>query len=296
MESLGHIAVRNLSVTFCRTERWGHVTRIQALRGLSLAVHRGEVLAVVGDSGGGKSVLAHALLGILPSNAEIEGDILYDGESLTSPHLARLRGRQIALIPQSVAFLDPLVRVKHAVRWAARRSGLGKAAATMTQQEAFLRMGLSEEAANSFPFQLSGGMIRRVLLAMATVGNASVLVADEPTPGLHPEAVSDSMRLLRELADEGRAVLIISHDVTACLGIADRVAVFLDGAVVESAAASAFTASGTGLKHPYSLALWDALPDNGFSTPADSSLHGVSSSELAIGSAYSHKPRAAVGA
>jgi peptide/nickel transport system ATP-binding protein len=275
------LAVRDLAVTFRRTESWERVARIEALRGLSLSVYRGEIIAVVGSSGSGKSVLSHALLGILPNNAEVTGSILYRGEELTRQRLAELRGRHIALVPQSVTFLDPLLRVKHAVRWAARRGGLGKAEASVAQQEAFTRMSLTSETAELFPFQLSGGMARRVLLAMATVGRANVLIADEPTPGLHPEAVHESMSHFRRLADEGRAILIISHDIKACLPVANRIAVFLEGRVIEIAEASAFSGSGEALAHPYSRALWNALPDNSFTATPDEYSAGIVSDELA---------------
>lgn len=275
------LAVRDLAVTFRRTEPWERATRIEALRGLSLSVCRGEGIAVVGSSGSGKSVLSHALLGILPNNAEVTGSILYRGEELTRQRLTELRGRHIALVPQSVTFLDPLLRVKHAVRWAARRSGLGKAEASVAQQEAFARMSLTSETAELFPFQLSGGMTRRVLLAMATVGRTNVLIADEPTPGLHPEAVQESMNHFRRLADEGRAILIISHDIKACLPIANRIAVFLDGKVIEIAKASAFSGNGEALTHAYSRALWNALPDNGFTATLDQYSDGMVSHELA---------------
>jgi peptide/nickel transport system ATP-binding protein len=251
------LAVRDLSVAFQRIERWGCSRRIEALRGLSLELHPGEVVAVVGSSGAGKSVLAHAILGILPSNAEIAGEILYRGEVLTKRRLEQLRGREIVLLPQSITFLDPLVKAKHAVRWAARMSGMGRAEARAAQQRAFLRLGLPD------------GVGDRVLLAMATVGNARLLVADEPTPGLHPEAVQESLQRLRRVADQGSAVLLISHDIAACLSVADRVAVFLDGAIVEVARSAAFSGQAEQLLHRYSRALWSALPQNLFlETPA----------------------------
>jgi peptide/nickel transport system ATP-binding protein len=276
MGTTAMLEVRDLSVVFQRIETWGRSRRIEALRGLSLELHPGEIVAVVGSSGAGKSVLAHAILGILPSNVEIEGEILYRGEVLTKRRLEQLRGREIALLPQSITFLDPLVKAKHAVRWAARMSGLGRAEARAAQRRAFLRLGLPEEIGDRFPSELSGGMVRRVLLAMATVGNASLLVADEPTPGLHPEAVQESLRRLRLVADQGSAVLLISHDIAACLAVADRVAVFLDGAVVEVARAAAFSGRGEQLRHRYSRALWNALPQNLFlETPSAGGLGGT---------------------
>jgi peptide/nickel transport system ATP-binding protein len=261
------LTIRELSVTFRRVEHWGQVARIPVLHRVSLDVAPGEVVAVVGSSGAGKSILAHAILGILPGNAEIEGRIFFRGEDLSPSRLAKARGREIALVPQSVSFLDPLVKVKHAVRLAARRSGLGRRETLAAQEDVFARLGLSADAGDRFPFELSGGMARRILLAMATVGNPSLLIADEPTPGLHPEAVRESLLRLRTFADDGKAVLLISHDIVACLAVSDRVAVFLDGEIVEIAPAAEFARKGEGLHHPYSRALWNALPENAFEPP-----------------------------
>lgn len=258
------LSVEQLSVTFRRREPGRPVARIPALRRVSLQVGRGEVLAVVGSSGAGKSILAHAILGLLPSNAQVEGTILFRGEALTPARLAKARGREIALVPQSVSFLDPLLKAKCAVRLAARRAGLDQQAARAAQEEAFQRLGLSRDAGERFPFELSGGMARRILLAMATVGNPSLLVADEPTPGLHEEAVRESLSSMRRLANQGKAVLLVSHDIVACLAVADRVAVFVDGEIVEVAPAAAFSKEGASLRHPYSRALWTALPQNAF--------------------------------
>jgi len=263
------LTTQNLSVTFRRMERLGRVDRIPALKGVSLSLSRGEVLAVIGSCGSGKSILAHAILGILPANAETHGQILYRGEGLTCERLKQLRGREIALIPQSVSYLDPLVKAKHAVRWAARMRGLSETEARVAQQDACFAVGLSEEAGERFPFQLSGGMLRRVFLAIATVGNPTILVVDEPTPGLHPEAVAESLQRLRGFADDGKTVLLISHDIAASLTVADRVAVFLDGSLVEVARADAFQGQGERLQHPYSRMLWNALPQNAFAGTSD---------------------------
>ena len=263
------LSVQDLSVTFRRVEPRGQVARIPVLRQVSLEIGQGEILAVVGSSGAGKSILAHAILGVLPGNAEVQGRMLFRGQELTADRLAAIRGREIALVPQSINFLDPLLTAKHAVQLAARRAGLDKEQAHTAQAEAFARLSLSVDAGDRYPFELSGGMARRVLLAMATVGNPSLLVADEPTPGLHEDAVRESLLRLRRLADSGKSVLLISHDIVSCLAVADRVAVFLEGEIVEIATAAEFSQAETGLRHPYSQALWKALPQNAFTPDSD---------------------------
>ena len=255
--------VRDLSVTFTMYEVGLVQRRLTVITELDLAVQAGELVAVVGASGSGKSLLAHAVLGILPSNAEVSGEMSYQGEPLTPARQAQLRGREIALIPQSVGFLDPLQRVGGQVRRAAELSGLNRAAAGQAQDRAFRRYGLADGARRLFPFQVSGGMARRVLLATATVGQADLLIADEPTPGLHPAVVVETLNHLRELADAGKGVILITHDIEAALRVADQVAVFYAGTTVELAAAADFRGDGQALRHPYTRALWRALPPKG---------------------------------
>lgn len=220
-------------------------------------------MAVIGQSGAGKSLLAHALLGILPGNARVEGRITFQGEPLTRERLKNLRGRRIALIPQSVTSLNPLLRVGVQVARAARLSGIDKKDIPATVRNAFSRYLLHDEVVNWFPFQLSGGMARRVLTATATVGKADLILADEPTSGLDPVAIREALGHLRELADIGKAVLLITHDIEAALKVADVVTVFCAGSTVEVARAEDFKEPDK-LRHPYTRALWAALPANDF--------------------------------
>ncbi|MBU2550290.1 MAG: ABC transporter ATP-binding protein [Proteobacteria bacterium] len=261
--------VRNLSIHFTRYALGLRKQEVRAIRCLDLDLAAGEVVAVVGQSGAGKSLLAHALLGILPSNARIEGEMIFRDEPLTPERMARLRGREIALVPQAVTYLNPLLRVGAQIARAARLSGLTRARAVEAAREALARYHLAREVGAWFPFQLSGGMVRRVLTATATVGLADLVLADEPTNGLDRETAAESLKHLRELADAGKAVLLITHDVGAALEVADRVAVFCGGVTVEVAWAGDFKRTGL-LRHPYTRALWAALPANGFSLPGPS--------------------------
>jgi peptide/nickel transport system ATP-binding protein len=253
------LEVSGLSVSFTQYTGGLRQRTIQAIVDLSVSVKPGEVLAVVGASGSGKSLLAHAILGILPGNACIDGRMVYAGEQLTPARQAALRGREIALIPQSVNFLDPLMRVGAQVR----SSSLNGNGAAM-QREIFSRYHLAAGTEQLFPFQLSGGMARRVLVATAAAGTARLIIADEPTPGLHSTIVRETLAHLRELSTAGRAVMLITHDITAALETADRIAVFYAGTTVETAPASDFCGEGELLRHPYSKALWQALPQNSF--------------------------------
>ena len=116
-----------------------------------------------------------------------------------------------------------------------------------------------------YPFELSGGMARRVLLSAAMMETPRLIIADEPTPGLHLSAAKKAMRSFRDFADEGNGVLLITHDLELALEVADIIAVFYAGATVEVASVKDFQSDET-LRHPYSKALWRALPQNGFQT------------------------------
>lgn len=249
------IDVEHLSIAF---EQQGNM-QSPVLSDLSVRLEAGEILAIVGSSGSGKSLLAHAILGILPQNAKVDGRISYEGESLTENRLARLRGEELVFIPQSVNYLDPLMKVGKQVAYAVK-SGNRKA----KQRQAFRRYRLKEDVEGNYPFELSGGMARRVLLATAAVTNAKVVIADEPTPGLDPQVLKEALGNFQQFKAEGCAVMMITHDIEAALQIADKIAVFYAGTIVEIASMKDFTEDGENLRHPYTIALWRALPQNGF--------------------------------
>ena len=237
---------------------------------LSLSIHEGEILALVGASGSGKSLLADASLGLFAPNALVTGRIWFDGEACDARTLAQLRGRKMAFVPQSIEALDPLQRVGKQIEGMAR--GMSKRAARERRRALFARYRLDETAARKYPFELSGGMARRVLLIGALMNNPRVIVADEPTPGLDMELAVRAMDDFRTFAGEGGGVLLVTHDIELALRVADRIAVFKDGTVVEETATANF-ASPALLRHPFSRELWYALPEHDFAAgqPADAS-------------------------
>ena len=233
-------------------------TDLQVISDLHLTVKPGEIVAVAGSSGSGKSLLASAILGILPKNATVEGHLHYRGQELTQVRQAQLRGTEIALVPQSVAFLDPLMKVGK------QTDGHKKPYPTEKRRGLFRRFSLPEKTADLYPFQLSGGMARRVLVSTALISDAQLIIADEPTPGMSLDQAMEALQLFREMANEGKAVILITHDIDLAFEFADRVAVFYAGTTVETANAADFKIGPEALRHPYSKALWRALPQNGF--------------------------------
>ena len=253
------LEVEDLSVSFVQYEKGLQQKQMKVISSLDIAINRGEILAVVGSSGSGKSLLAHAILGILPENASVTGSIKYNGKELTLQRQAMLRGNEIALVPQSVNYLDPLMQVGAQVR-----TGIKKGDALAVQREVFDRYQLKPEVDRFYPFQLSGGMARRILISTAIVSDAQLVIADEPTPGLDSEVVEETLGYFREMSARGCAVMLITHDIETALKIADKVAVFYAGTTVEVAPIENFSGDGEALRHPYSKALWRALPQNGF--------------------------------
>lgn len=249
------LTVKNLSISFTRYGRGISQTRLSAIQDLSLTVEPGQVAAVVGESGAGKSLLAHAIFHLLPRNARAEGTLLYDGAPLTEERASRLRGREIALIPQGITYLDPMMKVGSQVR-----RGRRDAASRARCRQALGRYGLGPEVEELYPFELSGGMARRVLIASAVTQSPRLIVADEPTPGLDLRAAGRVLGHFRELADQGTGVLFITHDLELALTVADKLAVLYEGRTVDQLPAARFRA-GEGL-HPYTRALRDAMPRN----------------------------------
>lgn len=255
--------ISHLSVTFSRYGKKLRKSTFAPVSDISMHIKAGEILAVVGSSGSGKSLLAHALLGLLPPNALREGRLLFKGSELTDDRMRLLRGREIALIPQSVAYLNPLAKVGRQVFRAARLSGQPSAVAHLRTAAVFRRYALEPQVHAMFPFQISGGMARRVLTATATVGQADLIIADEPTTGLDPKVATKALNHLVELANQGKAVLLITHDLQAAVQTASAVMVVYAGKTLEITSARNF-GQPEKLLHPYTRALWNALPQNSF--------------------------------
>ena len=214
----------------------------------------------MGSSGSGKSLLADAILGILPDNSETKGTIYFENELLTVARQNQIRGKEIALIPQSVKALDPLMKTGRQVQNAIR----DKKDKIRIQEEAFRKLGLPEGTGKLYPFELSGGMARRVLIATAMVGDAKLIIADEPTPGLDKANLEETLSHIKQLGSANSGMMFITHDIYAAIEIANKIAVFYAGETIEIANKEDFSGQGENLKHPYTKALWRALPENDF--------------------------------
>lgn len=253
------LEIKQLQISFTQYERGLHQRTVQTVKGMDLHVHAGELVAVVGASGSGKSLLAHAVLGVLPYNAAMGGEIIYCGERLTKERQEKLRGNEIVLVPQSLAYLDPLMKIGKQIKKNRKDEKTSR-----KLKKIFTRYHLKEEVEELYPFELSGGMNRRILISTAMIEEPKLVIADEPTPGLDLKTAKRAMGHFRELADLGAGVLLITHDLQLAIETADRLLVFYDGKIVDEVLPKAFEQENT-LQHPYTKALWRAMPKNGFS-------------------------------
>lgn len=263
------LSAEHLSISFSQYRSAFHKSQVTAVGDLSLSVRAKELVAVIGASGAGKSLLAHAIFGTLPYNAAVTGSLFFEGQPLTPVRIKALRGRDMVLVPQSVAALDPLMRVENQLRRGRSKKEWGPKIGKVLE-----RYGLPADAGTLYPFALSGGMARRVLIANALLQSPRLIVADEPTPGLDESTAKRVLGHFRELADAGAAVLLITHDLSLALSCADRVVVLYGGTAVEDAAVSDFKDAET-VRSPYTRALWHAMPRNGFQPPAHPLRDGV---------------------
>ncbi|MFI1469398.1 ABC transporter ATP-binding protein [Streptomyces wuyuanensis] len=242
---------------------------IAAVTDASFDLAAGECLALVGESGCGKSVLASALLGLLPGNAETAGSAVVDGIDVLAADeraLARgVRGRRIGLVPQSpAAHLTPVRTVRaHFEETLRALSGTPRRELRAATEAAAARVSFPPGHLDAYPHELSGGLAQRAATALALIGDAPLLLADEPTTGLDRDLVDRTVDELRRHTDDGRALLMITHDLAAAERIADRVAVMYAGRIVELTGASAFFGS-PGPRHPYARGLLAALPERDF--------------------------------
>lgn len=255
------LEIKNVSISFDQYGKGLKRFRSEPIKELNLQIKKGEIVAIVGASGSGKSLLAHAIMDILPPNAKVEGDIYYKGQRLNKGNILKYRGKEIAFIPQSINYLDPTMKVKNQIKIGLQGS---KEKKTKVQEELFAKFNLKTSVGELYPFQLSGGMLRRVLFATSIRDEIELIIADEPTPGIHKDALALVLKELRKLADEGKGVMLITHDLISAIEIADSITVFFEGRTRDTVPSDCFKGNGESLKDSYTRQLWQSLPENAF--------------------------------
>ena len=255
--------VKNLGIGF-QTENGFR----QALWDVSLSLKKGSTLALVGESGCGKSITAMSILQLLPKTARItSGEIIYGKENIITKNttdMQKIRGKKIALIPQDpMTSLNPLYTVGDQLLEVIKiHQGLTGNEATKKAIESLeeVQIPSAKERMKAYPHELSGGMKQRAIIAMALACNAEILIADEPTTALDVTIQSQIMDLIREIkASRDTAVLLITHDLALVKENAEDIVVMYAGRIVEQAPANELF---TNSKHPYTTALLNSIPTN----------------------------------
>ncbi|MBR6098767.1 ABC transporter ATP-binding protein [bacterium] len=256
------IDVKNLNLGF-NTESGFR----QALWDVSFSLEAGKMLALVGESGCGKTISAMSILQLLPKTAKIlSGEIIYSGENIltrSNEDMQQIRGKKIALIPQDpMTSLNPLFTVGEQLLEVIRiHQGLKGKAAEEKAVEALekVQIPMAKERLKSYPHEFSGGMKQRAIIAMALACNAQILIADEPTTALDVTIQSQIMDLIKQIiVNDNTSVLFITHDLALVRENADDVAVMYAGRIVEKSDAYEFFKNTC---HPYSQALLNSLPN-----------------------------------
>jgi oligopeptide/dipeptide ABC transporter ATP-binding protein len=254
------LELRDLRVDFRTGGR-----HVRAVDRLSYAISAGRTLALIGESGSGKTVSSRAVMGLLPPNATVSGSIRFEGQELvglSDRQMRRLRGAGIAMVFQDPSrSLNPTMRVGAQVIEAVRtHSDLDRGAARRRAVEllTLVRLPLPDQRYHEYPHQLSGGMRQRVVVAIALASKPRLLIADEATTALDVTTQAQIMELLRDLQRQlGMALIMISHDLGLAASFADEVVVMYAGRAVEQAATHELFAH---VRMPYTKALLEAIP------------------------------------
>ncbi|MCI6693238.1 MULTISPECIES: ABC transporter ATP-binding protein [unclassified Clostridium] len=255
------LRVDNLKTNFYIKDK-----KVEAVRGVSFHVNKGDILGIVGESGSGKSVLMKSVMNILPENAKIEDGKVYfnniDISSMNKKEMKNIKGKEIAMIFQDpMTALNPLKKVgDHLIEVLIRHKGINKKSAKIIALDILKQVGIPmpEKRINQYPHEFSGGMRQRVLIAMALACNPRLLIADEPTTALDVTIQAQILQLLKNLKESNdMSVILITHDLGVVASLCNRVVVMYGGLIMEEGLVDEIFYEA---KHPYTKALLNSIP------------------------------------
>lgn len=255
------LSVKDLSVSFN-----AFAGKVHAVRDVNFDLYKGETLAIVGESGSGKSVTTKAILGILAKNGHIDsGTIMYQGQDMAKYKEAdfyKIRGKRISLVFQDpLSALNPIMKIGKQITEALILSKvIEKSKAKARAIELMEAVGIpnAAERYDAYPFQFSGGMRQRIVIAIALASNPEILICDEPTTALDVTIQAQILKLIKDLQKEYHyTIVFITHDLGVVANIADRVAVLYAGQIIELATVEELFYDP---RHPYTWALLSSLP------------------------------------
>jgi peptide/nickel transport system ATP-binding protein len=264
------LQIEGLSVSFETT-----VGRVKAAEDVCFELQAGETLALVGETGCGKSVVASAIMQLLPNNAAVQGRALFAGKDLLAlgeREMARIRGSEIAIVFQNPSLaLNPIMRVGEQIAEPLQvHKGISRSRSLQMAEDMLRCLGLAKrETARMYPFQFSGGMNQRVMIATSMILSPRIIIADEPSKGLDGMLAGEVMAEMTRIKDQmGASLLLITHDLLLARDVSDRTAVMYCGEIVEIGKSREIFSKPL---HPYTIALLGCLPERGFQSIPGSS-------------------------
>lgn len=257
------LQVQNLTVSYHT-----YAGEVQAVRGISFEVRQGETVAIVGESGCGKSVTTRAIMGLIQApqgEVKKQSQVIYKGKDITKMsrgELRKYRGKESSIIFQdALSSLNPTMKVgKQIIEGLREHTRIGKREARLKALELLTKVGIPnpERRIDQYPHEFSGGMRQRVMIAIALACNPNLLIADEPTTALDVTIQAQILQLIKKLQQETAAsIILITHDLGVVANIADRIMVMYAGKIVETGTAEDIFYAA---KHPYTVALLNAVP------------------------------------
>lgn len=269
------LSVRNLVVEYSSMGQ-----TIHAVNGISFDLKAGKTLGLVGETGAGKTTIAKAILRILPDHAtkKVEGEISFKGEGILSipePSMRKLRGSKISMVFQDpMTSLNPVKTIINQIAESITTHGnVSKAEARRRAVDMLETVGISEDRADEYPHQFSGGMKQRVVIAIALACNPELLIADEPTTALDVTIQAQVLDLIGKLReDRNTSMILITHDLGVVADVCDDVAVVYAGEIVEIGSKEDIFLHPL---HPYTRGLFAALPDMSKDVSRLSPIHGL---------------------
>jgi peptide/nickel transport system ATP-binding protein len=242
--------------------------RVKAAEDVCLEMQDGETLALVGETGCGKSVVASAIMQLLPHNASVQGRAIFAGRDLLAlgeREMARIRGSEISIVFQNPSLaLNPIMLVGEQIAEMLQvHKGISRNRSLRMAEDILRRLGLAErEKARMYPFQFSGGMNQRVMIATSLILSPKIIIADEPSKGLDGILAGEVMAEMARIKDQmGASLLLITHDLLLARDVSDRIAVMYCGEIVEIGKSREIFSKPL---HPYTIALLSCLPERGF--------------------------------
>jgi len=255
------LAVEDLKISFRLPEK----RRLEALKGVSFFIDKGEIYCMLGESGSGKSVTAKSIIRLLPPQAHVEGRVCFKGSDLLSlpeREMRGIRGKEITIIFQEpMTSLNPTMKIGEQVAEVLMvHEGLSKREALERVVALFreLMIPQPEDRIHAYPHMLSGGMRQRVMIAMALISNPSLVLADEPTTALDVTVQAQILTLMKRLVKgKGTSLFFVTHDFGVASDMADRIGVLYKGVLVEEGTVEEIMSKPS---HPYTIDLIKAIP------------------------------------